>query len=233
MPTDRLWLPDHGPADRWSRRRFLGTSAAGLAAAALAGCSLEKASSRDTSRDPSIEASDWAGEIVDPGLERPDVTFTDMDGEPFPFREKTEGKLSILFFGYTNCPDVCPIFLTSIARAIESIATGPGSDPQVLFVGVDVARDTPEQMRTYLGRINPTFVGLTGSEEVIAQANREVFNPPIEIEEADAEGEYLVGHASRVFPFTADGLAHRTYPSDTRQQAWAKDLPRLAEGRYA
>lgn len=229
MPTDRdLIVPS-----AWSRRRFLGATASGLAVAALAGCSLEKSSSRDTSKDPSVMAGDWGGEVVDPGLERPDVTFTDMNGEPFPFLEKTEGKLSILFFGYTNCPDVCPIFLTSIARAIESIGSGPGSDPQVLFVGVDVERDTPEQLRTYLGRINPTFIGLTGTEAVIAEANRQVFNPPIEIEAADDSGEYLVGHASRVFPFLDDGLAHRTYPSNTRQQVWAADLPRLAEGEFS
>jgi protein SCO1/2 len=229
MSTDpRLIVPAS-----WSRRRFLGATASGLAVAALAGCSLEKASSRDTSEDPSIAAGDWGGELVEPGLERPDVTFTDMNGEPFPFREKTEGRFSILFFGYTNCPDVCPIFLGSIARAIESIGTGPGSDPQVLFVGVDVARDTPEQLRTYLGRIHPTFLGLTGPEDVIAEANRQVFNPPIEIEQADDGGEYLVGHSSRVFPFLEDGLAHRTYPSNTRQQVWTEDLPRLAEGTFS
>lgn len=100
------------------------------------------------------------------------------------------------------------------------------------FVGVDVARDTPEQLKTYLGRINPSFMGLTASESVIAEANRQLLLPPITIEEPDADGEYLVGHSSKVFPFTPDDVSHRIYPSDTRQNDWFRDLPRLAEGQY-
>lgn len=218
--------------ERWSRRRFLGLTASGLAVAGLAGCSLDRASAPDESKDPG--ASDaWAGDLVDPPIEKPDVTFTDLDGNPFPFREATAGQLAVLFFGYTNCPDVCPIFLSSIARALEAIGTGPGSEAKVYFVGVDVARDTPEVMRTYLERINPSFIGLTGSESVIADANEAVFNPPIVIEEdPDGDGDYLVGHSSKVFPFTADDVAHRIFPSDVRQQEWVRDLPRLSKGEY-
>ncbi|MCB1038772.1 MAG: SCO family protein [Acidimicrobiales bacterium] len=223
----------HLPGDPgWSRRRFLGVAATGLAAVGLGACSLDRASTPDESKEEAPSGA-WAGELQDPPLERPDVTFTDMDGEPFPFLEKTEGKLSVLFFGYTNCPDVCPVFLTTFARAIEAIGTGPGSEAQLLFVGVDVQRDTPDQLKTFLSRINPTFIGLTGSEEVIAEANSAVFNPPIEIEEdTDGDGVYLVGHSSKVFPFTADGVGHRIYPSDVRQQQLVRDLPLLSEGTY-
>lgn len=220
----------------WSRRRFLGASvaASGLAAAALAGCSLGRASSPDPVEETD-QVKGWSGEIVEPGLAKPDVTFTDMNGDPFPFVAKTKGKLALLFFGYTSCPDVCPTTLNALARAIETLGTGNGSDPMVLFVGVDVVRDTPEALQKYLGRLNPTFLGLTGTEKVIAQANREVFNPPIEIEAPDADGEYLVGHSSRVFAFSpVDDLAHRIYPGDKmRPQQWVTDLPRLDQGTYS
>ena len=220
----------------WSRRRFLGAAAtaSGLAVAGLAGCSLGRASSPDPA-DEAANAKGWGGELVDPGMAKPDVTFTDMNGEPFPFVEKTKGKLALLFFGYTNCPDVCPTTLNALARAVETIGSGDGANPMVLFVGVDVARDTPEQLKTYLGRLNPTFLGLTGTEAVIAQANREVFNPPIVIEEADADGEYLVGHAKQVYAYSpTDDLAHRYYNGEaTRQQTWVKDLPRLDRGEYS
>jgi protein SCO1/2 len=222
-------------ASPWTRRRFLGATvaASGLAVAGLAGCGLGRASSPDPDEEPEV-AGGWGGEPVDPGIAKPDVTFTDMDGKPFPFVEKTKGKLALLFFGYTNCPDVCPTTLNALARAIETIGSGDGARPMVCFVGVDVARDTPEQLRTYLGRLNPTFIGLTGSEDVIAQANREVFNPPIVIEEPDADGEYLVGHAKQVYAFSPkDDLAHRYYNGEaTRQQTWVKDLPRLDRGQY-
>lgn len=222
MSTDRAW----------SRRRFLGAAAGGLAASALVGCSLDQSGGTDEQTIAKTKAR-WAGELQSPPLEKPTVTFTDMDGKPFPFREKTAGKLALLFFGYTSCPDVCPVTLSLLAHAIDALGTGPGSDAMVLFVGVDVARDTPEKLRSYLGSFNPTFVGLTGTEKVIAQANREMFLPPIVIEEPDADGNYIVGHGSQVFAFTADDVAHRYYPGDrVRQSQWEHDLPLLAKGTY-
>lgn len=221
--------------DAWSRRRFLGATvtASGLALAGLAGCSLGPSSSRDPSVDTG-EKDPWGGEVDEQGIAKPDVTLTDMNGQPFPFVEKTKGKLALLFFGYTNCPDVCPVTLSSLARALDSLGSGPGSNPMVLFVGVDIARDTPKQLQTYLGRINPTFLGLTGTEKVIAEANRQVFNPPIGIEEPDADGEYAVLHSSKVFAYSpTDDLAHRYYDGDkVRPQTWVQDLPRLAKGQY-
>lgn len=218
-------------ADR-SRRWFLG-AAGGLTIATLAGCSLDRSASRDPRNQPEDD-SGWAGELVDPPIEKPDVTFTTMYGDPFPFREETAGRFTLLFFGYTNCPDVCPISLNTVARSLEAIGSGPGSDPLVLFVGVDVARDTPEQLQTYLGRINPDFLGLTGSEEVIADANEQLYLPPITLEAPDEDGEYLVGHSSKMFAFQEDDVAHRIYPADqVRQQQWVRDLPRLAKGEYA
>ena len=216
----------------WSRRRFLAATASGVALVGLAACSTDRASTPDPAKPVDSDTS-WSGELVDPPLERPDFTFTDVNGDPFPFLEKTEGKLSFLFFGYTNCPDVCPIFMTSIARAIETIGTGPGSDAQVIFVGVDIERDTPEQLKTFLEAINPDFIGLTGTEDVIVAANKAMFNPPIVIEEdPDGDGVYAVGNSSKVFAFTPDGLAHRIYPSDVRQKALVRDIPRLAAGQF-
>lgn len=216
----------------WTRRRFLATTASAAAAATLAACSLDQSTGPDDTSRSTTKAR-WAGELQSPPLEKPTVTFTDMDGNSFPFRERTEGKLALLFFGYTSCPDVCPVTLNLLANAIDSLAGGSGSDPMVLFVGVDVARDTPEQMRDYLGSFNPTFLGLTGTEKVIAQANREMFLPPIVLEEPDADGNYIVGHGKQVFAFTADNVAHRFYPGDTvRQEQWVHDLPLLAKGVY-
>jgi len=171
--------------------------------------------------------------LVEPGLEKPDVTLTDMFGKPFSIRDQSDGKFAFLFFGYTFCPDVCPIYLNTLARAVETIGTGPGSNVMVMFVGVDVARDTPEQLQRYLGRISSSFIGLTGPEADIAEANRQMFQPPIVIGEPDANGEYEVGHGKKAFPFGPDNLAHRIYPADdVRQQEWVRDLPKLAKGEY-
>ena len=221
MATDRAAL---------SRRGFLGMAGAGLAAAGLVACGLDNGAAPDLRDQPS--KARFGGELQAPPLAKPDVTFTDMYGKPFPFREKTAGKLAILFFGYTSCPDVCPIFLQTLSRATAAIGDGPGSDPMVLFVGVDVARDTPEKLQTYLKAFDARFLGLTGTEKVIAKANEQMLMPPIVIEEPDKDGNYQVIHYAKVFPFTPDDVAHRIYPPDVRQSTLVDDLPRLAQGTY-
>lgn len=218
----------------FSRRRFLITGAAASAAVALGACGLDRANSPDEGASDTVDG--WSGALIEPPFPKPDVTFTDLDGKPFPFVAKTEGKLALLFFGYTNCPDVCPVTLNTLARAKEAIGTGPGSEPMVCFVGVDTARDTPKAMRTYLDNIDPTFVGLTASDDVIAEAISTVKGAPVQLGEPDEDGNYLVGHPSQVTAYTPDNVAHRIFsgapPDGMRQQEWAKDLPRLAKGEY-
>lgn len=215
---------------RWTRRRFLTTTGIAGATLVLAGCSSDSdVASSSESTDP---AEAWGGELVDPGLAKPDVTLATTDGKPFAFREATDAKLTLLFFGFTNCPDQCPIWLNSVARAKEQIGSGPGSDPQVLFVGVDVARDTPEVLDQYLARIDPAFIGLTGTESAIAAANRQLYFPPVTIASPDVDGNYDVGHYGRAAAFTPDNLAHRLYGFDVRPSELARELPLLAKGTY-
>ena len=218
----------------WSRRRFLALGGAATAGLALGACSLDRASSPD--RSLSDDQGGWPGGLVEPPFPKPDVTFTDTDGRPFPFRAKTKDQLALLFFGYTHCPDVCPVTLDTLARAKEAVGTGPGSEPMVLFVGVDTARDTPAVLKSYLRNIDPAFIGLTASDEVIAAAIGVVKGAPVEIEEPDANGDYIVGHPSQVTAYTADNVAHRIFTGfgagGMRQQDWAKVLPRLAAGEY-
>lgn len=224
-----LILPGQGDP-RWSRRRLLAAGVAGVAGLALAGCSLDNTAATDNQQnDPD---AGWGGDLVSPPLSKPDVTFTTTDGKPYDIRKETAGKLTFLFFGYTKCPDQCPVYLSTLARSIDAVATGPGSAPIVLFVGIDLKRDTPKVLAAYLKTFNDSFIGLTGSEHVIAKANREVKFAPIVIEAPDKNGDYGVGHTARAIAYTPDNKAHRLYGVDVRQQDLAKDLPRLAVGTY-
>ncbi|MCU1499776.1 MAG: hypothetical protein JWM47_3729, partial [Acidimicrobiales bacterium] len=219
--------------------RVLGLGAAATAAIALGGCSLGRGSSPDAGAEPDPEGG-WGGTLLDPPFDKPDVTFTGVDGKPYPLREKTAGRLTILFYGYTNCPDVCPLTLNTLARAKEGIGSGPGSKPLVLFVGVDVERDTPEVLETYLANIDTTFVGLTPTGATKAEQEAMTVRSlaalkqaaPV-IEEPDADGNYLVGHPAALTVFSPDDKAHRLYPSDLRQAQWVRDLPRLDQGEFA
>lgn len=208
-----------------TRRTFLaGTGAAAVAAAAvLTGCA--PPADRIGGRDEDNKG--FQGRLLDPPVAKPDVVFTDTEGQPFNIATDTEGELTLVFFGYTSCPDVCPIHLGIMAAAIDRVKL-PEGDPNVVFVGVDTARDTPEQLRAYLDRFDPRFIGLTAGPEDIDRAMAQVGLPPVVIDPEGTGGNYTVGHPSQILVFTPDGEAHIVYPFGTREGAWVDDLPRLA-----
>jgi protein SCO1/2 len=171
------------------------------------------------------------------GLEKPDFTFTDVDGRPYHFRSETEGFVTLLFFGYTNCPDICPVQMANVGAVLRDLPPETAREIKVVFVTTDPERDTPERIRDWLGAIHPGFVGLRGpidevhAAEQILLLPQSVVEPPHGAAAHDGAPEYLVGHATPVVVFTADGLATRMYPAGTRQQDWRRDLPKLvAEG---
>lgn len=225
------------PAPRpYSRRQVLGLGAGALAAGTLVatGCSdMNRGASVDRTATGAATTGDWGGELFDPPLEKPDTVFTDLDGNPFDLRAETADQLTLLFYGYTSCPNECPIYMATLASALETIRSGPGSRPQVLFVGVDTARDTPEEVRGFLDEFNSAFIGLTASPEVIDDSLGQLMLPGVAIGEPDENGNYEVGHVSRSIVFTPDNVAHRMYGYDTRQTQWVRDLPLLAEGEWA
>lgn len=216
-----------------SRRQFLGIAGAGAAVLALGACGLNRGASVDRSAQP--EAGAFGGTLVeDPPFEKPDRDFIDHDGEPFNLRTDTEGRLAVLFFGYTNCPDVCPVYLNQMKSAIDAIGSGPGSRPMVLFVGVDTARDTPAVLKDYLSDFGAQFIGLTSDDETIAAALDDLSLPQVILREPDENGDYYVDHAAYAVAFSPDNLGHRIYSTGTvRQQDWVQDLPRLDQGTYA
>ncbi len=198
---------------------MLQASAVGVAGLLVAGCSKQK-------------AEPFAGELIEPPYGKPDVMLTTVNGEPFPLRKATDGKLTLLYLGYTHCPDQCPVWLNTVARAREAIGSGPGSRPQVLFVGVDLKRDTPLVLKQYLGRIDSTFIGLTGTEKEIVRLNDALHFPPLIVGKPDANGDYEVGHYARAVAYSPDNKGHRFYGFDTRHQQLVADLPRLAQGQW-
>lgn len=158
-------------------------------------------------------------------LAKPDFTLTDTDGNRYDFASETEGKLTLLYFGYLSCPDICPVHLAQIAETFDQLPE-VARDAEVVFVSVDPARDTPEKIRQFLDRFDTQFVGLTGTDAELAAA-QDAAGVPIARKVGDGP-DYSVNHAGQVIAFAPDGLSYSVYPFGVRQSEWVNDLQILA-----
>jgi protein SCO1 len=130
----------------------------------------------------------------------PDITLTDTSGQPYNLANSPSRPVTLLFFGYTNCPDVCITVLADVASALQRMPTTDRDHIQVVFVTTDPARDNGMQIRSYLDRFDPTFVGLTGRLAIIKKAASQV-GVDIEGMEKLPSGGYEVGHSAQVIGF--------------------------------
>lgn len=197
-----------------------------LGAAALAACGASDAGSSGETRSTAVDR--WRGVVLDSAVARPAFTFTDTRGEPYDFREETRGRVALLFFGFTHCPDVCPVQLANLGAVLEELPPGLRSRIEVVFVSVDPERDDRERIRRWLDRFGEGFVGLRAPEDSVAALQRRLGLPPSGGRQPTDDGGYTVGHAAQLLAFTPDGYAHLAYPFGTRQRDWAHDLERLA-----
>lgn len=172
-----------------------------------------------------LASGELQGVVIDPPQNKPNFTLTDTDGDPYEFASATDGKLTLLYFGYLNCPDICPVHLAQIAEVLDRDPE-LARDAEVVFVSVDPGRDSHEDIRSFLDNFDPRFVGLTGSEEELVTAQTAAGVPPATI---SGEGEdYTVDHAGWVIAYAPDGRNYAIYPFGTRQTQWSNDLRILA-----
>ena len=178
-----------------SRRRLLGSAAlAALLAAGVAGC--DKLGLGGASK-PSFHGVDITG--ADYGRK---LALPDFDG-----KERTladfKGKVSVVFFGYTQCPDVCPTTMAELA-AIKRAMGADGERVQGIFVTVDPERDTPEVLKAYLAAFDPSFVALRGTPDQTADAAREfkVFFAKVP---GKTPGSYTMDHTAGSYVIDTQG----------------------------
>lgn len=180
-----------------------------LLTVSLAGCS-----------DPNWHTTDIS-EVM-PAL---DLGLLNEDGQPVE-EEAYRGKTTLMYFGYTFCPDVCPTSLARLAATIKQLDESRRDDVQVLFVSVDPARDTPARLRDYTQVFGPQFIGLTGSRaQLDALTNR--YRVSYGHGEKDANGHYDVSHSSGIFVFDRQGRARLLMRSSDPIETMASDLRRL------
>lgn len=207
-----------------ARVRLLRALPALALALGAAGCRESRANALDGLR----------GVRLSPPRPKPGFTLTTTDGRPFDFAADTKGDVALLYFGYTNCPDVCPTHLTNIAAALRRMSPKDQARIRVVFVTTDPDRDTPQRLRQWLNNFDSRFIGLRGSIDSVNGIQASLGLPPATMEMIDSaaagpRAAYGVGHAAQVLAFTPDDSLRAEYPNGFTADDWANDLPKLAK----
>lgn len=232
----RMLLPCHCPVilDPSGGRRILSPTClrigALLSSLLIAALSLAACSGGDQSGKGIVVGGSnkpaYNGVLIDPALKKPDAILTDASGKPFDLRKQTEGSTTLLYVGYTHCPDVCPTHMAEIAAALKQLGPSVRDKVKVVFVTSDPERDTPSVLKSWLGAFDPSFIGLTGDEAAIRSVTDQIGMGTPEKEDLGG-GNYGVSHGAFVMLFTTDDLAHVVYPSGMQVSDWVHDLPLL------
>lgn len=195
-----------------------------LAAALLAGCSAG-ASSRGAS-DGEASPAALAGTVHAP-YEVPATPLTDTDGEPFSLARDTDADLTLVFFGYTRCPDICPAVTTTLAAAMNRLSDDQRDRVQVVFVTTDPARDTGPALRAWLDRFDPAFVGLTGELGTIADVGEPLAVYVGQGDRLPSGGRELQAHSTQVTGILPDDSAPILWGREVSPAELAADVGAL------
>lgn len=169
--------------------------------------------------------SDYRGAVLATPFAEPAFTLTATDGRSYDFKRETAGAVALLFFGYTHCPDVCPMQMANIASVLHRLPSDVSGRVRVVFVTVDPARDTPRELRDWLDNFDPAFLGLRGPLDTVNRIQQAFHMFPTVIERLP-DGGVAVGHEAAVIAVVGDS-ARVLYPFGTRQGDWFHDLPKL------
>lgn len=162
-----------------------------------------------------------AGTLLEPARPLPAMDFVDQHGAAFG-QERLRGRWSLLFFGFTSCPDICPATLGVLAQVEKRVADLPPEQrPQIVLVSVDPQRDTPEQLAAYVKFFSPSFTGVTGKQEAVDEFARQM-GVPIAITKLDG-GAYTVDHSAAIFLINPAGELRALFSPPQTPQLIAED----------
>jgi protein SCO1 len=211
------------------RRRLAALVAAGLVAAAVVtGCSESSGGSgsgAERAATPSPAAT-YRGHQLDPPQPRPTFTLTDTRGARYDFAARTRGRPTLLFFGFTHCPDICPTTMANVATALRGVDPALRRSAQVVFVTTDPARDTGRVIATWLRAFDADlparFTGLTGTVSQVEAAQAAARVP------VATDGGRT--HSAELLLYGPDDYARVAYASDSSPDDLRRDLPLVVKG---
>jgi len=177
------------------RSRIFMLTLLAVLAALLAACGSDK--------PPEPTATPLPGTVLNPPRPLEDFTLTDHTGAPFSLSD-LRGRPALVFFGFTNCPDICPTTLGEFKR-VKSLLGRDADEVAFVFVSVDPQRDTPERLAEYVGAFDPAFIGLTGDDAALRPIAQEfgVYYQAVPLE--GSETAYTVDHTASSFALDREG----------------------------
>jgi len=157
---------------------------------------------------------------LSPAMPAPEIGLSGSDGKPLSVA-RFHGKVVLLAFGFSNCGEVCPITLATLAAARKKLGA-EAADVQVAYVTVDPERDTAAQMKKFLGSFDPTFVGGVGTRPQLEAAYK---NYGISISKVvNPDGSYTIGHSSSIYMIDRDGRLRAVMPYGHPADDFVHDL---------
>jgi protein SCO1/2 len=184
-----------------------------VALVALAGCG-------------SSSSGAFTGAVLHEPYTVPATRLTDTTGQPFSLANSTDKRLTLLFFGYTHCPDECPTTMATLASAMLQLDSADRSNVQVVFVTTDPARDTGPVIRHWLDRFDPAFTGVTGPLATIKKVAEQV-GVPVAKGRVLASGGYDVTHGTQVMGIDGKNVIPVVWTLGTTAPQFAHDIHQL------
>lgn len=153
-----------------------------------------------------------------------DAELTTLDGDPFSLATDLDKPLTLVFFGYTHCPDICPLVMSTLAAAMARLDQAERDQVQVLFITSDPGRDTPVILRGYLDHYDPAFDGLTGDIDTIAEVAKSLHIYVSDGTELPGGGYDFNAHGTQITGMTPDGNATILWSQDISPATLATDI---------
>jgi protein SCO1/2 len=182
------------------------------------------------------------GTVLDPPLPAPSQALDDTDGRLFSIGDRAHTHVTVLFFGYIHCPDVCPATMADLAAARRKLPTTLRQKVTVVFVTEDPKRDRPAVLRTWLDRFDPSFIGLIGGNATSKAMLNQLYLPETQLNPTpekpvrhrpgaghEQHSEYGIDHSGAVYAFTAQPQASVIYTGGTTAEEYAADFTRMVQ----
>ncbi len=171
------------------------------------------------------QAAMTAGTLLQPPRPLKNLDLVDHTGQPFD-AARLKDRWTLLFFGFTNCPDVCPATLTILSQIEKRLQDLPDAQrPQIALVSVDPERDTPEQLAKYVGFFSPNFIGVTGTPNSIDAFAGAMMVPVAKHKLPN--GGYTVDHSAAIFLIDPNGAMHALFSTPHDATKIAADVRRI------